>query len=385
MGYEKFSQKLTFYKAFFSPHQKFLIHTILQCLSAKTTAWNEFSSTMAYAITCLATNKKFNFSKYIFDNMVKHLDGGVKFMMYLRFFQVFLDNQVEGMDRHNAIFVISSHTKKVFANMKREGKGFYGVLNLEKAKTAQVVEISSLKIRDKKLERKKKSRTLGLKRLRKGRLNAEEMFGVNDLDGDEVIMDVTAGKNVEQSVKITENEVSTVDPVTTVGKVVTTAVEPERPLRRKDQIMMDADVAKNLEAQMQAKLEEEERLARLKEEKTNIALIESYDNTQAMMDADCELAARLQEEKRGELSIKEKSRLFVEFMDKRKKHFARLRAKKIRSKLLNKAQKRNQMSFVPMDTELVKGSEKEVEGSEKAEEGGSKRAGSNLEQEDAKR
>ncbi|GJY89459.1 putative ribonuclease H-like domain-containing protein [Tanacetum coccineum] len=47
MGYEKLSQKLTFYKAFFSPNWKFFIHTILQCLSAKTTAWNEFSSTMA--------------------------------------------------------------------------------------------------------------------------------------------------------------------------------------------------------------------------------------------------------------------------------------------------------------------------------------------------
>ncbi|GKB53787.1 hypothetical protein Tco_0904540, partial [Tanacetum coccineum] len=43
MGYEKLLQKLTFYKAFFSPQWKFLIHTILQCLSAKTTAWNEFS------------------------------------------------------------------------------------------------------------------------------------------------------------------------------------------------------------------------------------------------------------------------------------------------------------------------------------------------------
>ncbi|GKC05313.1 ribonuclease H-like domain-containing protein [Tanacetum coccineum] len=71
-------------EAFFSPQWKFLIHIILQCLSAKTTAWNEFSSTMASAVICLATNKKFNFSKYIFDNMVKNLEGGVKFLMYLR-------------------------------------------------------------------------------------------------------------------------------------------------------------------------------------------------------------------------------------------------------------------------------------------------------------
>nr|GEX27945.1 hypothetical protein [Tanacetum cinerariifolium] len=41
-------------------------------------------------------------------------------------------------------------------------------------------------------------------------------------------------------------------------------------------------------------------------------------------------------------------------------------------------------AFVPMDTELVKDSEKPVEGNEKAEEGSSKKEGSNLEQEDAK-
>ncbi|GJY94211.1 putative ribonuclease H-like domain-containing protein [Tanacetum coccineum] len=56
MGYEKISQKLAFYKAFFSPQWKFLIHTVLQCLSSKTTEWNEFSSTMASAIIRLEIN-----------------------------------------------------------------------------------------------------------------------------------------------------------------------------------------------------------------------------------------------------------------------------------------------------------------------------------------
>ncbi|GJT66265.1 hypothetical protein Tco_1017745 [Tanacetum coccineum] len=122
MGYENLTQKLTFYKAFFSPQWKFLIHTILQCISAKTTAWNEFSSTMASAVICLATNQKFNFSKYIFDNIVKNLEGRVKFLMYPRFVQVFLDKQVEGMTKHKEIYVTHSHIKKVFANMKRGGK-----------------------------------------------------------------------------------------------------------------------------------------------------------------------------------------------------------------------------------------------------------------------
>ncbi|GJX09679.1 hypothetical protein Tco_0199538 [Tanacetum coccineum] len=126
MGYENLTQKLTFYKAFFSPQWKFLIHTILQCLSAKTTAWNKFSSTMASDVIYLATNQKFNFSKYIFDNMVKNLEGGVKFLMYPKFVQVFMDKQVEGMSKHKEIYVAPSHTKKVFVDMKRQGKDFSG-------------------------------------------------------------------------------------------------------------------------------------------------------------------------------------------------------------------------------------------------------------------
>ncbi|GKA90214.1 hypothetical protein Tco_0812084 [Tanacetum coccineum] len=124
MGYEQVSQKLTFYKAFFSSQWKFLIHTVLQCLSPKTTAWNEFSSTMASAIICLATNQKFNFSKFIFESMVKNLDNVGKFLMYPRFVQVFLDKQLEGMSNHNRIYVTPSHTKKIFRNMRRVGKGF---------------------------------------------------------------------------------------------------------------------------------------------------------------------------------------------------------------------------------------------------------------------
>nr|GEX04370.1 ribonuclease H-like domain, reverse transcriptase, RNA-dependent DNA polymerase [Tanacetum cinerariifolium] len=54
-SYAKPSTKLTFYKALFSTQWKFLIHTILQCMSGKRTAWNEFSSSMASVVICLAT------------------------------------------------------------------------------------------------------------------------------------------------------------------------------------------------------------------------------------------------------------------------------------------------------------------------------------------
>ncbi|GJU63149.1 ribonuclease H-like domain-containing protein [Tanacetum coccineum] len=56
----------------------------------------------------------------------KHLEGGVKFLMYPRFVQVFLDKQVEGMTRYKEVYATPSHTKKVFANMKRSGNGFSG-------------------------------------------------------------------------------------------------------------------------------------------------------------------------------------------------------------------------------------------------------------------
>ncbi|GJW98281.1 putative ribonuclease H-like domain-containing protein, partial [Tanacetum coccineum] len=96
-------------------------------MSAKITAWNEFSSTMASAIICLATNQKFNFSKYIFESMDRNLDNlSGKFLMYPRFVQVFLNQQLDGMSTQKRIYDAPSHTKKIFGNMKRVGKCFSG-------------------------------------------------------------------------------------------------------------------------------------------------------------------------------------------------------------------------------------------------------------------
>ncbi|GKE63481.1 hypothetical protein Tco_1513848 [Tanacetum coccineum] len=53
-------------------------------------------------------------------------------------------------------------------------------------------------------------------------------------------------------------------------------------------------------------------------------------------------------------------------MDKRKKHFAKLRAEEIRRKPPTKVQKRNQMySIVPMDSDVVEGSKSQAEGNKK--------------------
>nr|GEX59073.1 putative ribonuclease H-like domain-containing protein [Tanacetum cinerariifolium] len=81
--------------------------------------------TVASAIICLATNQKFNFSKWIFDSMGRKLDNIFrKILMYIRFIQVFLDKQLEGLSNHERKYVAPSHTKKIFRNMRRVGKGF---------------------------------------------------------------------------------------------------------------------------------------------------------------------------------------------------------------------------------------------------------------------
>nr|GEV05471.1 hypothetical protein [Tanacetum cinerariifolium] len=54
------------------------------CLSAKTTSWNDFSSTMASAIICLATNQKFNFLRYILLSLVKNIEARIPLYMFLR-------------------------------------------------------------------------------------------------------------------------------------------------------------------------------------------------------------------------------------------------------------------------------------------------------------
>nr|GEU52849.1 hypothetical protein [Tanacetum cinerariifolium] len=141
-------------------------------MSAKTTSWNEFSSTMVSAIICLANNQKFNFSKYIFDHMVKHLKGGVKFLMFLRFLQLFLDKQVEGMAKHKEIYVISFHTKKIFADIKRQGqedafKQGKSIKEIDQdAETALVIESQ-------------------------GRMHDANLFGVDDLEVTDASVEVS--------------------------------------------------------------------------------------------------------------------------------------------------------------------------------------------------
>ncbi|GKE39865.1 hypothetical protein Tco_1463270 [Tanacetum coccineum] len=164
--------------------------------------------------------------------------------------------------------------------------------------TAQAQEITNLKLRVKKLEKKAGLRTHKFKRLYK---DAEVTLvdKTQEMNYDNLMFDTDVLE--EQEKDVAEKEVSTADPVTTAGKVVTTAnvevttvkapitnmdeltlieikaskpkavtsavtttrpkargvakdkgkritVEPEVPLKKKDQLALDEEMARNLEA-----------------------------------------------------------------------------------------------------------------------------------------
>nr|GEU30918.1 reverse transcriptase domain-containing protein [Tanacetum cinerariifolium] len=81
-------------------------------------------SSMASAVICLATGRKFNFLKYIFDNLVRNVDSPSKFYMYPRFLQLMIIAQVGDLASHTTKYTSSALTQKVFANMRRVDKGF---------------------------------------------------------------------------------------------------------------------------------------------------------------------------------------------------------------------------------------------------------------------
>nr|GEW64230.1 hypothetical protein [Tanacetum cinerariifolium] len=214
MGYEKPPPKLTFYKAFFSAQWKFLIHTLVQCISAKRMAWNEFSCLMAFAVICLTTGRKFNFSKYIFDSMytspalTQKGFSGVETPLFATMIvqpPPFVVKEEADVKVHAAPTSPSPTTapssppqepiprppqaQPAAPSSPPQAKpqpdtfdSSISILNalmdtcatlsqkvshLEQDKIAQALEIIKLKKRVKKLEKQQRSKSLGLKRLRK--------------------------------------------------------------------------------------------------------------------------------------------------------------------------------------------------------------------------
>ncbi|GJT42485.1 putative reverse transcriptase domain-containing protein [Tanacetum coccineum] len=278
------------------------------------------------------------------------------------------------------------------------------VLDLEKTKTTQQIKIDRLKRKVKKLDKKRSSRSHKLKRLYKVGLSARvessgdeeslgkdaskqgrrinaidededitlvnvqddidaEMFDVGTLTGDEVFAEQEVAA---KDVNLTINEVTLAqalaalksvkpkvkgdvikEPSVPVSAATTTTATILTP--RKGIVIIELGTPTIMRSsqqplQLQAEFDEEARLAREKDG-ANITLIEEWDDIQAKIEVDHELAQRLQAKEQEELSVKEK-------------------------KLFDRAFKRVN-TFADFRTNLVEGS--------------SKRAGEELEQDSTKK
>ncbi|GJT78106.1 putative ribonuclease H-like domain-containing protein [Tanacetum coccineum] len=242
--------------------------------------------------------------------------------------------------------------------------------------------------------------------------------------------------DVEDSSRIVRpvRSITTLQPLPTIdpkdkGKSILVEEEPVK-IKMRDQgdlqVQADVELAQRLHEEELAELERAQQERHRQEDDTNAALAKEFDEIQARIDADHELAVRLTHEEQEKYTIEERARLLAEFFDQRKKQLAAARAEAIRNKPPTKTQVRNMMitylkhmgkythqqlknktyeeiqrlyekekrwidDFQPMDTEAIKDSEKKVDSSSKPA-GGSrkktlarKRAGEKKSEESAKK
>ncbi|GJY11170.1 hypothetical protein Tco_0379355 [Tanacetum coccineum] len=120
IGYEGSLTLLSFSKPLLSPQWKYLVHTLLHCLSSKSSSWDQFGDKYWHlALVGLAYKSEFNFSKLIFDGMLRNLKDSKPFLMYPRFIQLFLNKQLEGSTKPQTFLPTVVLPPKVFTFMSK--------------------------------------------------------------------------------------------------------------------------------------------------------------------------------------------------------------------------------------------------------------------------
>ncbi|GJW95048.1 hypothetical protein Tco_0174720 [Tanacetum coccineum] len=122
-----------------------------------------------------------------------------------------------------------------------------------------------------------------------------------------------------------------------------TESEPEQTKTKLQQRQERAGYEAAVRLQEQLDEEERQRIARVHEEASSFN-IEEWEDIQAIIEIDEELAQRIQAEEREKYSEAEKARLLTELINQRKRYFAQQRAEERRNKPLIQAQPRTYMS-----------------------------------------
>nr|GEZ15140.1 putative ribonuclease H-like domain-containing protein [Tanacetum cinerariifolium] len=202
-------------------------------LSAKRTSWNEFSSAMASALICLSSGQRFNFSKYIFESLVRNVDSSSKF--YIRFLLIYEGlGKGEDIQEHAAEQVAADVVPPTPTSPSPSSL----VEGLDNANVAQQLEIVKLKTRVKKLEKLNKVKSFKLRQLRKvgtsqhvkSSVDVENVFNQGrisvDMDQDEGIELVVDQEKDDEVLSMQEDdtEVQEAVEVVTIAKLITEVV-----------------------------------------------------------------------------------------------------------------------------------------------------------------
>ncbi|GJR84738.1 ribonuclease H-like domain, reverse transcriptase, RNA-dependent DNA polymerase [Tanacetum coccineum] len=280
VGFEKLSQNLTFYKAFFSPQWKFLIHTVLQCLSeglAMPTDPHHIPIITQPSLSQPQRKQKSKRSKR---------------------------KETEVSQPSDPTNVADEAVNEDPSMQLKELMDFCTRLQQRGRKIDDIDADAGITLDG-------------------THFDADtDLFGVNDLDGDEVVVESEVTNKAGEKRNIVEEAVAFTDVVTipvsaaTITNVELTLaqtlaelksarpktkgakgkdkgkakmIEPEKPLKKKDQIKFDEEEALTL----QAEFDEEDRLVREKSQQVKEANI-AWDDIQAKIDVDYQLAERLQ-------------------------------------------------------------------------------------------
>nr|GEU31316.1 uncharacterized mitochondrial protein AtMg00810-like [Tanacetum cinerariifolium] len=240
------------------------------------------------------------------------------------------------------------------------------VLDLKTIKTTQAMEIKSLKRREKSLRRRKGQELT----------SSKDYTRISDIDVDEDITLVSTHDDAEMfdADKELHVQVSTVATTATISideltlAQALTEFKHTKPKAKAKGIVFHEPKESTTTTIPKPKLQDkgkaimieepEQRLASEKaqqEKEANISLIETWNDIQAKINVDYQLAERLQAEEQQKLTDAEKATLFMQFLEKRRKFLAAKAVEEKRSKPPTRAQQRS------IITELVKESSKKAE------------------------
>ncbi|GJU22370.1 hypothetical protein Tco_1155712 [Tanacetum coccineum] len=353
-------------------------------IMSKSTSWDQIPTNIATAVICLATNQKYNFSKLIFDGMMRHLDAKKKFVMYPRFISVFLDKQLKNVHVPLDHFPINALTSKVFSFMVKKGKHFSGNVTplfesmlVQPTKDEDQHEIQAdpsprpsptIPIPDSIPEgsggnhggQSSSDRSLS------GNEDGLTLQSVYDLCVSlckQVTDQAKEIKHLKAQIKKLKKKAK---PVITHHKAWMKSVSMNQRWAGKKSFktkwMQNESVSKqgrkptksdNRQCEDWEAEEEMKKLA--EEEATKAALIQDFDDIQAKIEADRLLAARLQEEERETFTVEERATFLYDTIAAQRRFLAQQRAATIRSSHTNKNSDKKLNVDISEACSLIKG------------------------------